>query len=403
MEESILVECLRIGGITMIISRSDGRPLEEHLIIITYLYLNARDRAPHRTQTAFLVRMIARYGGKTLGQTITHHHIDTDGMYKCLYFRTYISTRCREDIRFFQAQLLANHAQNGLVDNLIFQLQCQRRALAVCQIFYIPLLSYCQGMVEEFLLDRTCIIHLCLYGDIHLLPETWHTTHTGRMHLSHTLLNFMRISIDDEFGTFAQAEICPSTLKDMGEWKEINDTVLFGNRNALIVCLQSSIILAIGKHHALAISGCSTGIEDISQIIHTCLFVEFLYLRLTRKILSQLQEVLEIESSRIVCTDAHAGIEDDDTFQRWTEGKDTVSLVILLLFANKEKANLRIINHILNLLLAAVGIERHRGNPDTIRTEVGVQIMHTVLREDSDFVKRFSPKIQEGIAHLFHS
>ena len=35
------------------------------------------------------------------------------------------------------------------------------------------------------------------------------------------------------------------------------------------------------------------------------------------------------------------------------------------------------------LVLAAVGIERHRGNPDTIRTEVGVQIMHTVLREDS--------------------
>ena len=38
-----------------------------------------------------------------------------------------------------------------------------------------------------------------------------------------------------------------------------------------------------------------------------------------------------------------------------------------------------------------------------IRTEVGVQIMHTVLRKDSDFVKRFSHKIQEGIAHLFHS
>ena len=41
-------------------------------------------------------------------------------------------------------------------------------------------------------------------------------------------------------------------LYTSGEWKEINDTVLFGNRNALIVCLQSSIILAIGKHHALA-------------------------------------------------------------------------------------------------------------------------------------------------------
>ena len=387
----------------MIISRSDGRTLEEHLIILTYLYLNAGDRATHRTQTAFLVSMIARYGGKTLGQTITYHHIDTDGMYKLLYFRTYISTRCREDIRFFQAQLLANHAQDSLVDNSIFQLQSQRRTLAVGNILDVTFLTYRQGMIEELLLDRTGIIHLSLYSDIHLLPETWHTTHTGRMHLSHTLLNFMRISIDDEFGTFTQAEICPSTLKDMGEWKEVDDTILFGNRNALIVCLQSSIILAIGQHHALAISSCSTGIEDISQVIHTCLLVEFLYLRLTRKILSQLQEVLEIESCRVMCTDAHAGIEDDDTFQRWTEGKDTVSLVILLLFAYKEEANLRIINHILNLLLAAVGIERHRGNSDTVCTEVGVQIMHTVLREDSDFVKRFSPKIQEGIAHLFHS
>ena len=306
MEESILVECLRIGGITMIISRSDGRTFEEHLIILTYLYLNAGDWTTHRTQTAFLVRMITRYGGKALGQTISHHHIDTDGMYKFLYFRTYISTRCREDIRFFQAQLLANHAQNGLVDNSIFQLQSQRRTLAVGNILDVTFLTYRQGMIEELLLDRTGIIHLSLYSDINLLPETWHTTHTGRMHLSHTLLNFMRISIDDEFGTFAQAEICPSTLKDMGEWKEVDDTVLVGNRNALIVCLQSRIILAIGQHHALAISSCSTGIEDISQVIHTCLFVEFLYLRLTRKILSQLQEVLEIEGSRIVGTDAHA-------------------------------------------------------------------------------------------------
>ena len=189
----------------------------------------------------------------------------------------------------------------------------------------------------------------------------------------------------------------------MGKWKEVDDAVLFGNRHAFVVCLQSSIILAISQHHALTVARCSTGIEDISQVIHTCLLVEFLHFCLTRKILTQLQKVLEIEGCRIVCTDAYAGIEDDDTLQRRTEGKDTVSLVILLLFAYKEEANLRIINHILNLLLAAVGIEWHSSNSDTVRTEVGVQIMHTVLREDSDFVKRFSPKIQEGIAHLFHS
>ena len=234
-------------------------------------------------------------------------------------------------------------------------------------------------MVEELLLDRTGIIHLSLHGNIHLLPETRHTTHTGRMHLSHTLLNLLRIGVDDELGTLAQAEICPSSLKDMGEWKEIYDTILFGNWHALIVGLQCGCILTIGQHHALAVAGSSTGIEDVSQIIHTSLLVEFLHFGLAWKILTQLQEVLVIEGCRVVGTDAHTGIEDDDALQGWAEGKNAMSLVILLLFAYEEEANLGIIDHILNLLLTAVGIKRNRDYSDSVCTEVCVQIMHAVL------------------------
>jgi len=165
----------------------------------------------------------------------------------------------------------------------------------------------------------------------------------------------------------------------MGEWKEIDDTILIRNRHTLIVCLQSCRILTIGQHNTLAVACCSTGIKDISQIIHICLLVEFLHFGLTRKILTQLQEVLEIERSWVVCTDAHTGIEDDDAFQAWAEGKDTMCLVILLLFAYEEEANLGIIDHILNLLLTAVGIKRNRGDSDTVCTKIGVQIMHAVL------------------------
>ena len=234
-------------------------------------------------------------------------------------------------------------------------------------------------MVEELLLDRTGFIHLSLHGDIHLLPETWHAAHTGRMHLSHTLLNLLRIGVDDELGTSTQTEICPSTLKDMGEWKEVDDTVLAGDSHTLLVCLQGSIILTVGQHHALAVAGSSTGIEDVSQIIHTSLLVEFLDFGLARKILTQLQEVLVIEGCRVVCTDAYTGIEDDDALQRWAEGKDTMCLVVLLLFAYEEEANLGIIDHILNLLLTAVGIKRNRDYSDSVCTEIGVQIMHAVL------------------------
>ena len=379
MEESILIEGLGIGGIAMIISRSDGRSLEEHLVILTDLDLDAGDRTTHRTQAVLLVEMIARYGSKTLCQAITHHHIDTDGMYEFLHLRTYVSACRREDIRIIQAQLLAHDAQDSLVDNLIFQLQSQRRTLTVGDIINVTLLSHSQSMIEKFLLDRTSIIHLSLYCDIHLLPETRHTAHTGRAHLAHTILNLLWIGIDDELGTLTQAEIRPGTLKDMGEWKEIDDSILVGNRHTLIVGLQCSCILTIGQHYALAVTGSSTGIKDISQIIHICLLVEFLHFGLTRKILTQLQEVLEIEGCRVMCTDAHTGIEDDDALQGWAEGKDTMCLVILLLFAYEEKANLGIIDHILNLLLTTVGIERYCSNSDTVCTKIGVQIMHTVL------------------------
>ena len=162
--------------------------------------------------------MHARYRGKTLGQAIAYDHADTDRENKLLDFRTHIGTCCGEYIRMFQAQLLTHHAQDGLVDNLIFQLECQRRTLAIGNILYVALATYGKGMIEKFLLYRTRLIHLGLYGYIHLLPEAGHAAHTGRMYLAHALLNLVRISVDNQLCSLAQTEVSPSTLKDMGKW-----------------------------------------------------------------------------------------------------------------------------------------------------------------------------------------
>ena len=109
------------------------------------------DRATNRTDGKLLVEMHARYRGKTLGQAIAYDHTDTDRENKLLDFRTHIGTCCGEYIRMVQAQLLTHHAQDGLVDNLIFQLECQRRTLAVGNILYIALATYGKGMIEKFL------------------------------------------------------------------------------------------------------------------------------------------------------------------------------------------------------------------------------------------------------------
>ena len=189
----------------------------------------------------------------------------------------------------------------------------------------------------------------------------------------------------------------------MGKGQEVDDTVFLGNRHYLVIGSQGSIILSIGQHDSLAVTGSTTGIKDVSHIIHACRLIQSLHLSLSRQVLAQLDEVLEVKGSRVVSTDAHAGVEDDDTLQRRTESKDTMCLVVLILLAYKEEANLSIVNHILYLLLAAGSIKGNRAHLDAISTKVGIEIMHAILGENSNLVMRLCADVQQSIAHLFHS
>ena len=80
-----------------------------------------------------------------------------------------------------------------------------------------------------------------------------------------------------------------------------------------------------------------------------------------------------------------------------------MGLVVLLLFAHEKEANLRIIDHILYLLLARCGIERNRNHANTVGSEVGIEILNAVLCKHSNVLLRLDPKVQEGVADLFHT
>ena len=77
-EEALLIEHLGIGGVAMIIPLCNGWTLEQYLVVLAYLDLDAGDRATNRTDGKLLVEMHARYRGKTLGQAIAYDHANSD-------------------------------------------------------------------------------------------------------------------------------------------------------------------------------------------------------------------------------------------------------------------------------------------------------------------------------------
>lgn len=77
--------------------------------------------------------------------------------------------------------------------------------------------------------------------------------------------------------------------------------------------------------------------------------------------------------------DIHAVIIDDDALERGAEVEDAQRLVILVLLAYEEEAHLGIVEHIEYLLLAIGGVERHGNGAHAIGTEVGIEVLHTVL------------------------
>ena len=220
------------------------------------------------------------------------------------------------------------------------------------------------------------------------------------MGLTHAFLNLFGIGVDDELCTLGQGQISPSALKDMGEGQEIDDAVVLRDRHTGVVGFQGCRILPVAEHHTFAVARGATGVEDIAEIIVVGLLVECFHFGLAGQILAELQEVFEVKGVGVMRTDTDTVVVDDDTLQRRTQGKHAVSLVVLLLLTDEEETHLRIVDDELYLLFRAGGIDRDRACPDAVRAKVGVEILHTVLREHSNIFLGLDAQVQHGIAHL---
>ena len=105
----------------------------------------------------------------------------------------------------------------------------------------------------------------------------------------------------------------------------------------------------------------------------------------------------------VVRRDAHALVEDDDALERGTERENAVRLVVLLLLADEEEAHVRVLHDVLNLLFARRSVNRNRHRTNAVGTEVGVEILDTILGEHGDVLLRLQSEVQQGVRHLFHT
>ena len=218
-----------------------------------------------------------------------------------------------------ESQLLAYQREDGTVQHLIFKMQGHRGLLATTEVFDVMLATYCQCMIEQLTLHSTGMFYLIHHTHIDLFPEAGHCRHTGGMRLTHGLLHLLRMGINNHRSTLGQRQDGPAALKDMGIGQEVHDTVLFTYRHTLVVGLKGCMELSMRQDDTLGISCCTTGVQDVGNIVEGGLLLQFLHFGLTGQVLTEFQEVVEIDGVRVMGGDMHHGIIDDDTFQRRAE------------------------------------------------------------------------------------
>ena len=223
------------------------------------------------------------------------------------------------------------------------------------------------------------MLYLVHHTHIHLLPEARHSRHTRGMRLTHGLLYLHRVSVHDETCTCIQTQHSPTTLEDVCIGQEVHDAVILIDRHTLAIGNYGGIKLSVGQNNTFRITCCTTGIENIGDIIEGSFLLQPFHLNLSGQILTQLDEIAEINSIRIICRDLNQRVEHDDTLQRRTERKDATGFVVLVLFTHKEETYLGIVDHKLYLLLRRSGIERNGHSTNTPGSKVTLDILRRVL------------------------
>ena len=389
-----------------VVARRDGLAAEQYLIVLAKLYLYLVNKAAYRPYCDGLARYVARHGGQALGQTIAHHHVDAGGMGKHLHLGRHGGAGCGEEVGTLQAQRLAQQLDNGFVVKLVLQAQAHRGILALRLVVYPVALAHLERLAYEFALHKRAVLHLFEHGLVHLFPKSGHGTHTRGVHLLHGALHVGRTQVDALQCTLGQAQVAPCTLKDVGVGQEVEKHIVLAQGQHGIVHAEALTVLAVGEHHALALPGGATGVEYVAQVvvvgIGLTLFV-FIFQGL-RNATSQFlfQEIGKVHRQVVGGVFLHLGVEYDDALERARHRYHTECHVVLLLFAYKQEAHLRIVEHVGYLCSTACGIKWYGHRAYAVGTKVNIVSFRFVLREYGNILLHSHAQAQQCKGHLLH-
>ena len=246
------------------------------------------------------------------------------------------------------------------------------------------------------------MVDFLLHTGIHLLPEAWHGSHTGRVHLQHRLQHVLWLQVHGQCAAETKAKVTPGPLKDVGEGQETHNDILIRERQHAHMPTEGSSILSMGLHDTLRQARGATGIKDICQVVWLQFVAALLNLVLIGMSLTKSQELVKGNARLVLRIALHLGVKDDQLLHMRLYLHHTHSRVVLVLFAHKDDADVGIGNHVSNLWFTACGIEGDGHRTNAIGSVVHHHALRFVLRKDGNLFLHIYTEVQQSIRHQAH-
>ena len=386
VEPSVLVDGLGRRNGFLIVAARDGPSAQQDFVVRPDLHLQVGHHLAHRADDEPRGGE-ARHGGGRLRQAVADDHVDAYGVDKLAHLVRYRRAGRGEERAALDADGLLQQGVDGLLVELVAQVEHQGRRLAQADVLQVVFAARADGVEQHRPADARLLGDAFLYALVHFLPEAGDAAHHRGAHLFDRRLDVLRMQVDADLHAALQADICPASLEDVRQRQEAHRHILVRHlRQADVVRAEGLEVVCVVEHHALRFARRAGRVEDVGQVVGRRLRRAFFHHLVVRQAFTQSHELVEVKGGRVARVAHHVAVEDNEPLQRLAQPDDAEGGVVLELFAHEEEAYLRVVDDVLCLRRRAGGIQRNGHRAVGERRKVDVQAFGLVLRKDADIL-----------------
>ena len=294
---------------------------------------------------------------------------------------------------------LEEQGDDGLLVEEVLHLQREGRRESLHEVIDVVCLADVQGIQHQFAGHGTAAVYLLHHAVIDLFPEAGHGAHAGGVDLGERAEDVLRMAIDSQRAAHRDAEIGPAAFEDVSVGQEVHHHLPVAHRERSLMGTHRGVVHSVGQHDTLAQPRRPARVQDIGQVVLVQLGGASVHLPLMLHVESQAQEVSEVDAHPVLLVSHDMAVKDDNLADARVYLQHAVCRVVLVLLAHEDIAYLGIAYHVLNLRLAARGIEGDGHRADAVRTEIHEQALGHVLREDGHVLLHADAQRYQGVAH----